>query len=375
MPKIGEKPPNARPLNARLAEWRKVTGPWQTRHWSATSVLTIMTPMNAEPRIDTQAHAGTFPGRVAVVIYDGIGAFTLGLALEVFGRALPDEGYPGYEVSIVSADRRSVTAFGGMRISATAGMAELRQARIILIPAWRSNDERPPERLLFELRCAAERGAILVSICDGAFVLAHAGLLDGRRATTHWADLADLKVQFPEILIEDDVLYVDEDNIITSAGGASGIDACLHLVRRDFGIRVANAVARRMVIPPHRDGGQRQYVATPIPAYEGRTLSVAMDWVRSQLHRPVTVAEFAREAAMSERTFLRRFQEEIGVSPKSWLAAERMRVAQEILESTETPLAEVGQAVGYTSPETFRSAFRRIVGVPPSTYRERFRQL
>jgi len=332
-------------------------------------------PMNAEPQIDAHANAGTFPGRVAVIIYDQIGAFTLGVALEVFGRALPDEGYPGYDVSIVSAEGRSVTAFGGMRISATAGMAELRQARLILIPAWRSNHERPPEKLLSELRRAAARGAILVSICDGAFVLAHAGLLDGRRATTHWADLADLKSHFPDIRAEDDVLYVDEGNIITSAGGASGIDACLHLVRRDFGTRVANAVARRMVIPPHRDGGQRQYVANPLPVHAGRTLSASMDWARSQLHKPISVAEFAREAAMSERTFMRRFQEEVGASPKSWIASERMRLAQEILESTETPLAEVGLAVGYTSPETFRSAFRRIVGVPPSTYRSRFRQL
>lgn len=331
-------------------------------------------PMNAETKIYVSSPAFAFPGRVAVIIYDHIGAFSLGVALEVFGRALPEDGYPGYDISVVSADGRSVTAFGGMRISATAGMKDLRQARIILIPAWRSNDERPPERLLSELRRAAARDAILLSICDGAFVLAHAGLLDGRRATTHWADLADLKSQFPDIHTEDDVLYVDEGNIITSAGGASGIDACLHLVRRDFGTRIANAVARRMVIPPHRDGRQRQYVATPIPAHAGRTLSAAMDWARGQLHRPITVTEFALEAAMSERTFLRRFQDEVGLSPKTWIASERMRLAQEILESTETPLAEVGQAVGYTSPETFRSAFRRIVGVPPSTYRARFRQ-
>jgi len=331
--------------------------------------------MNAELQIDTHAQAGAFPGRVAVIIYDQIGTFSLGVALEIFGRALPEDGYPGYEVSIVSAEGRSVTAFGGMRISATAAMAGLRKARIILIPAWRSNHERPPERLLSEIRHAAARGAIVVSICDGAFVLAHAGLLDGRRATTHWADLADLRAQFPDIRTEDDVLYVDEGNIITSAGGASGIDACLHLVRRDFGTRIANAVARRMVIPPHRDGGQRQYVANPIPSHTGRTLAGAMAWARSQLHRPIPAAEFAREAAMSERTFLRRFQEEVGVPPKTWIAAERMRLAQEILESTQTPLSEVGQAVGYTSPETFRSAFRRIVGVPPSTYRDRFRQL
>lgn len=331
-------------------------------------------PMNVELKTQKLANTGVVPGRVAMIIYDQIGMFSLGFAFEIFGRSLPNDGYPGYQVSTVSIDGRNVTAIGGTRIAPTAGISELRKARIILIPERRSNYERPPERLLSELRCAAKRGAILVSICDGAFVLAHAGLLDGRRATTHWADLADLRTQFPDIRIEDDVLYVDEGNIITSAGGASGIDACLHIVRRDFGTRVANAVARRMVVPPHRDGGQRQYVATPIPAYQGRTLSAALDWARSELHRPVSVAEFAREAAMSERTFLRRFQDEVGVPPKAWLAAERMRLAQEILESTETPLAEVGQAVGYSSPETFRSAFRRIVGVPPSTYRDRFRQ-
>src|SRR6056297_3754577 len=153
--------------------------------------------MNAETEISDTFRKDAFPGRAAVIIYDQIGAFGLGLALEVFARALPEDGYPGYEISIVSAEGRSVTAFGGMRISATAAIADLRQARIILIPAWRSNGERPPERLLSELRRAAARGAILVSICDGAFVLAHAGLLDGRRATTHWADLADLKAQFP----------------------------------------------------------------------------------------------------------------------------------------------------------------------------------
>lgn len=329
--------------------------------------------MNAETEISDTFRKDAFPGRVAVIIYDQIGAFGLGLALEVFARALPEDGYPGYEISIVSAEGRSVTAFGGMKLSATGKLRDLRTARIILIPAWRANAERPPDRLLAELRRAAQRGAILVSICDGAFVLAHAGLLNGLRATTHWADLSDLKAQFPDILIEDDVLYVDEGNIITSAGGASGIDACLHLVRRDFGTRVANAVARRMVIPPHRDGGQRQFVAAPMPERSGRSLSPAMDWARGVLHRPISASEFAREAAMSERTFLRRFQSEVGLSPMAWLAAERIRVAQELLESTDTPLTEVAQLVGYSSPETFRSAFRRIVGVPPSSYRDRFR--
>ncbi len=335
----------------------------------------MLDPMNVTTQFDTKTHHLAFPGTVAGVIYDEMGAFTLGLALEVFGRALPEDGYPGYNISVVSAEGRSITAFGGMRVSATGSMQDLRRARIILIPAWRSNTERPPGRLLAELRLAAKRGAILLSICDGAFVLAHAGLLDGRRATTHWADLADLRAQFPDIRVEDDVLYVDEGNIITSAGGASGIDACLHLVRRDFGTRIANAVARRMVIPPHRDGGQRQYVATPIAVNSGPSLSRAMDWARGQLHRPVTIKEFAHEAAMSHRTFLRRFQDEVGISPKAWIASERMRVAQEILESTTVPLAEVGEAVGYTSPETFRAAFRRIVGVPPSIYRERFRTI
>lgn len=333
-----------------------------------------MMAMNAELNTNANSRTGPFPGTVAIVIYNQVGAFGLGIAMEIFAQPLPADGYPGYKVTIVSVEGRSVTAQGGMRLSATGRLEDLRRARIILIPAWRENHERPPEQLLSELRRAQERGAILVSICDGAFVLAHAGLLDGLRATTHWADIADLKIQFPGIRIEDDVLYVDEGNILTSAGGASGIDACLHLVRRDFGTRIANAVARRMVIPPHRDGGQRQYVATPIPSRAGRPLSAAMDWAREHLHRAISAKAFAREAAMSERTFLRRFQDEVGLSPKAWLATERMRVAQELLESTEMPLSEVGQAVGYTSTETFRAAFRRIIGVPPSTYRTRFRQ-
>lgn len=331
--------------------------------------------MNAEPHIDANACADAVSGCVAIVIYNQIGTFSLGLAMEIFARSLPEDGYPGYDVTFVSAEGRSVAAHGGMRISATGRLKDLRRARIILIPAWRDNYERPPERLLTELRRASERGAILVSICDGAFVLAHAGLLDGLRATTHWADIADLKAQFPQIQIEDDVLYVDEGNILTSAGGASGIDACLHLVRQDFGTRIANAVARRMVIPPHRDGGQRQYVSAPIPPRAGRPLSAAMDWARSELHRTISAKDFAHEAAMSERTFLRRFQDEVGLSPKAWLASERMRVAQELLESTEMPMPEIGHAVGYTSPETFRAAFRRIVGVPPSIYRDRFRRV
>ncbi len=329
-------------------------------------------PMNVDTQIEANTETPAFPGTVAAIIYNEFGAFSLGIALEIFGRALPEEGYPGYDITIVSTEGRRTSAFGGMSVSTRGTLKDLRQARIILIPAWRSNSERPPERLLSELRRAALRGAIILSICDGAFVLAHAGLLDGRRATTHWADLADLKSQFPDVRVEEDVLYIDEGNIITSAGGASGIDACLHLVRRDFGTRIVNAVARRMVIPPHREGGQRQYVANPIPTHAGQRLSAAMDWARSQLHRPVTVKEFAQEAAMSERSFLRRFQDDIGMSPKAWITAERMRRAQEILESTPLPLSEVGLAVGYASPETFRAAFRRIVGVPPSTYRERF---
>jgi AraC family transcriptional regulator, transcriptional activator FtrA len=203
--------------------------------------------------------------------------------------------------------------------------------------------------------------------------LAAAGLLDGKRATTHWRHIPDLKRLFPSVEVEEDTLYVDEGSVITSAGSAAGIDACLHLVRRDFGSKIANIVARRLVMPPHRDGGQAQYVSAPVQERPGKTIGEVMDWARSRLSEPIEIGEMAKHAAMSERTFLRRFQESTSMSPIAWLQRERMFRAQELLETAKLSLADVSAQCGYETLETFRVAFKRVVGTSPAAYRARFR--
>jgi AraC family transcriptional regulator, transcriptional activator FtrA len=269
--------------------------------------------------------------------------------------------------------RRS-RAIGGVVIEASDGLAALERASTIIVPGWRDRTERPPERLSRALAKACERGARCLSICSGVFVLAAAGLLEGKRATTHWRHISDLKRLYPNIRVEEDVLYVDEGNVITSAGSAAGIDACLHLVRRDFGSRIANVVARRLVMPPHRDGGQAQYVAAPVQQRSGRAIAEVMDWARRRLTEPLAISVLADHAAMSERTFLRRFQDGVGMTPTAWLQRERMIRARELLEASSSALGEIAEQCGYQSVETFRTAFKRVVGVSPVAYRMQFRR-
>ena len=312
------------------------------------------------------------PGLVAVLAYDGLCTFEFGIAVEVFGLPRPEFDFPWYEFCVVSAEGRRSRATGGIVVEATAGLASLDQARTIVVPGWRGRAERPPERLLKSISRASEKGARCLSICSGVFVLAAAGLLRGRRATTHWRHLPDLKSMYPDIEVEEDVLYVDEGNVITSAGSAAGIDACLHLVRRDFGSKIANSVARRLVMPPHREGDQAQYVAAPVQERRGRRVSEVMDWARKRLDEPLSIGLLAARAAMSERTFLRRFQASVGLSPADWLQRERMYRARELLESAEGKLSDIAEQCGYRSLETFRAAFKRIVGTSPAAYRTRF---
>jgi AraC family transcriptional regulator, transcriptional activator FtrA len=320
-------------------------------------------PTNPEPAT---------PGLVAVLANDCLCTFEFGIAVEVFGLPRPEFTFPWYEFAVVAAEGRRARAMGGFVIEADAGLDRLEHATTIIIPGWRDRTERPPEPLLQAIGRAAERGARCLSICSGVFVLAAAGLLDGKRATTHWRHIPDLKRLYPQINVEADVLYVDEGNVITSAGSAAGIDACLHLIRRDFGSKIANTVARRLVMPPHRDGGQAQYVAAPVQERPGRTIAAAMDWARQRLPDPIEIADLARVAAMSERTFLRRFREAVGMPPKLWLQRERMFRAQELLEATDTPLTDIAERCGYVSLETFRVAFRRALGTSPAAYRTRF---
>jgi AraC family transcriptional regulator, transcriptional activator FtrA len=312
------------------------------------------------------------PGLVAVLAYDRLCTFEFSIAVEIFGLPRPEFDFPWYQFAVVSAEKRRVRAVGGIVVEADATLDMLARASTIIIPGWRDRHERPPERLLRALAAASERGARCLSICSGVFVLAAAGLLDGRRATTHWRYTSDLRRLYPSIEVDADVLYVDAGNIITSAGSAAGIDACLHLVRRDFGTKVANIVARRLVMPPHRDGGQAQYIAAPVKLRPGHAMGDLMDWARKRLARPISLNELAGRAAMSERSFLRRFREAVGTTPKAWLQRERVYRAQELLETTNLPLSDIAIQCGYQSPEAFRVAFKRSVGTGPGGYRARF---
>jgi AraC family transcriptional regulator, transcriptional activator FtrA len=311
---------------------------------------------------------------LALVAYNGLRTFEYSIAADLFAAERTYLGVNWYDTVVVSPDRGRLRGVGGVEVRATAPLEEaLARAGTIVIPGWRDVGEPAPVRLTDALRAAARRRARIVSLCSGAFVLGDAGLLDGKRATTHWLFADAFRRRFPRAHYESDVLYVDEGNVITSAGSAAGLDACLHLVRRDFGAAVANTVARRMVVAPHREGGQAQYVEAPVAVRERRGVGPAMDWARARLDRPIAIGELAERSAMSERTFLRRFTEAAGMAPNAWLQQQRIARARQLLETQDAmALDDVAAQCGYESIETFRVAFRRTVGVAPATYRARF---
>lgn len=272
----------------------------------------------------------------------------------------------------VAAPPGTNRAMGGFSISSDHGLEALRDADTIIIPGWRDVADAPPDDLLDALTAAHARGARLMSYCTGAFVLAHAGLLNGRKATTHWNYLARMQQRFPQVHLVEDVLYVDDGNIITSAGSSAAIDASLHVIRQDYGSGTANKVARSLVAPPHRDGGQSQYIEAPVQERPGRSIAGVLDEVRAQLDRPLTITCLASLAGMSERTFLRRFREGTGTTPLKWLRRERVFRAMNLLETTRLDIADVASQSGFASIETFRTAFRQIAGTSPHAYRKRF---
>ncbi|MEV0220514.1 helix-turn-helix domain-containing protein [Streptomyces sp. NPDC050704] len=312
---------------------------------------------------------------VAAVLLDGVHPFELGVVCEVFGLDRSDEGLPVYDFAVVSAEGPSLsTHVPGFSVSTPYDIDRLDEADLVIVPAGSTYAVRgyPPE-LLAALRQVVDRGARVLSVCSGVFVLGAAGLLDGRRCTVHWQHVDELARQYPRAIIQPDVLYVDEDPVITSAGTAAGIDACLHIVRKEQGPEVANSIARRMVVPPHRDGGQAQYVERPLPRSQCDTVGEVLVWMEHHLDREATVEQLAARARMSPRTFARRFQQETGTTPYRWILRQRVLLAQELLEATDETIDFIAGRTGFGTAAALRHQFFRALGTTPNAYRRTFR--
>jgi transcriptional regulator GlxA family with amidase domain len=311
---------------------------------------------------------------VVMPLTDRLPIFELAVPCEVFGIDRADLADPWYDLRLCAGEPGTLRTGTGLGLDVPYGFEALEEADTIIIPACsRPTQLDPPADLLNALRRAHQRGTRLVSICTGAYLLAAAGLLDGRRATTHWMNVVDFAHRFPQVRVDGGVLFVDEGDILTSAGTGAAVDICLHLVAMDHGTAVAHSVARRMVVPPHRDGAQAQFVEPPTGLSRTDGLSQVLDWARSNLARQLTVADLARQANMSQRTFARRFQEITGVSPLRWLLQQRIRYAQELLETTDETVETVAQRAGFGSAAALRTHFQRAVALPPKTYRHVFR--
>lgn len=310
--------------------------------------------------------------QVVALAYDRLCTFEFGCVVEVFALERPELEVDWYRFSVCSIERGPVRAAGGITVTAAYPLSRLDRADTIVIPGWRDADEAPPPALLKKLSAAYERGARICTICSGVFVLAATGLLDGKSATTHWRYAQALQARFPAIDVKANALYVDEGQILTSAGSAAGLDMMLHLVRRDYGASIANQVAQRLVIAPHRLGDQAQFVPRPMPVDEAARLSKLMDWVRGRLSARHTLGSMAKRAAMSERTLQRQFQESTGLTPLDWLIRERVGLAKELLQGSRKPIARVGEQAGFGSDESFRKRFKALAGVSPSAYRTQF---
>ncbi|MEU4166544.1 helix-turn-helix domain-containing protein [Streptomyces sp. NPDC026665] len=307
---------------------------------------------------------------VALAVTDGMLHFELGLACEVFGSAPDAVRVPWYDLALCGPKAVRV---GPFRLEPDHGLDRLSRADTVIVPGWADVDREPPADLVDAVRAAHEAGARVASLCTGAFVLAAAGLLDGRRATTHWAHTRVLAARHPRVRVDPDVLYVDDGGVLTSAGKAAAMDLCLHLVRLDHGSSVANTVARNLVVPPHRDGGQAQFVSTPVPAPDHHPLAGLFPWVIERLDRPLTVEDLARRAGMSSRHLGRHFRSVTGTTPLQWLLTQRIRHAQELLETTDAGVDAIAAATGMGTATTLRRHFNRTVGVPPDAYRRTFR--
>ncbi|MEV0350154.1 helix-turn-helix domain-containing protein [Nonomuraea sp. NPDC050680] len=296
--------------------------------------------------------------------------FELGVAYEIFGNPPSEATEDWYDVLLCGPGPVRV---GPFMVEPDCGLERLAGADTVIVPACADIDDPPPAELIEAVRAAHESGARIASLCTGAFVLGAAGLLDGRRATTHWAHAAELSARHPRAVVDPDVLYTDNGSVLTAAGKAAAVDLCLHLIHLDHGAAIANSVARRLVMPPHRPGGQAQFVATPMQVRGEHLLADLFAWVRQRLDQPLTVTDMARKANTSPRHLGRQFRSVAGQTPLQWLLTQRVRRAQELLETTGESIEAIALATGMGTATTLRRQFKRIVGVPPDSYRRSFR--
>lgn len=318
----------------------------------------------------------TKPPLVTIIAYDNLAIFEFGIATEAFQLPRPEfENW--YECQVIAVDPTPLKAIGNIQINAETDISKIENSDIIIIPGWSGIDKPLSDEFKQALLKAHRNGARIATICSGAFVLAkldeEMGILDGKQITTHWQNALKLQQKFPKLHIDPDVLYIDEGDILTSAGSAAGLDLCLHIIRQDFGAKTANQVAQRLVLPAHREGGQVQYIQQPLtPKHQTGDIANLLDHVRQNLNQNWQIKQMATSAIMSERSFLRRFKQVTGETPRVWLTKERLYRVKEMLEATDLSVSQIAETTGFITPETLRHHFRRILGTSPLAYRAQF---
>ncbi len=311
---------------------------------------------------------------VSVLAYPGMSVFETGIVTEVFGLPRPEFDRDWYEVTLCAQQPGPVPVLGGASLHTPHGLDVFARASTVIVPGVSDVAADISDELVAALQLAYQRGARVMSICSGAFALAAAGLLDGRRATTHWRYADLLRRRFPAVDVDPDVLYIDLGDVLTSAGSAAGLDLCLHVIRQDHGAAIANAVARRLVTQPQRDGGQAQFIEAPVnTSTDDDAVARSMDWALEHLGQPITVETLADRARMSPRTYLRHFARSTGTSPIRWLINQRVQASLALLETTDAPIEQLAKAVGFDSPITYRHHFGRAMRTSPAAYRRAFR--
>ncbi len=310
---------------------------------------------------------------IATIAYDAVNPFELAVATEIFGFERPELGVTWYRFLVCAVEPRPIRTSVGIFLTTPYSLQHVGEADTVIVPSSRPGIVPVPDALLDALRAAYQRGSRIISFCTGAFLLAEAGLLDGRRVTTHWAWTGELAKRYPRVQVDPQVLYIDDGQVLTSAGTAAAIDLSLHIVRQDYGAEIAAAIARRMVVPPHRDGGQAQYIEKPLQGTaEDEPFGATLAWMAAHLNEDLTVEQMAARAMMSPRNFARRFQATCGTTPYQWLLQQRILLAQRLLETTNESIERIAVRCGFSSAATLRLHFQRLLHTSPQPYRHAF---